>query len=304
MPVRIVYPSFPLFNPGGTACEFCFGRGFAPGFKTVSRIHASSTSHVRFVRGSVAKIILDGQQAGLAAIAAASPSYVVANILADETSFECAVDGASTNAFPLYAMSGSVTWRHDNAVKREELVIAPAALAAQDSSCMYAAIEARIPQLAEVLASTNTSALILSLDSCKANIRLAGGFRDLLPASCLLLLMRCLQHQVALCLGPVTKFMELVCPLFCWVRRMQQGIFVDGICRQVFVGLKEDLVFNTEDLPDPAWRQHNQRLLETAYYARCALDPDLSGATIEKIKATTFRNCWPGAWHGAGCIWV
>ena len=77
--------------------------------------------------------------------------------------------------------------------------------------------------------------------------------------------MRCLQHQVALCLGPVTKFMELVCPLFCWVRRMQQGIFVDGICRQVFVGLKEDLVFNTEDLPDPAWRQHNQRLLETAY---------------------------------------
>ena len=232
-------------------------------------------------------MILDGQHAGLAAIAAASPSYVVANLLADETSFDCAVDGASTNAFPLYAMSGSVTWQEGaTAAKREELVIAPAALAAQDASCMYSAISVRVPQLEDVLASAKASCLILSLDSCKANIKLTGGLHELLPDTCLLLMARCLQHQVALCLGPVTKGLDFVCALFCWVRRMQQGNFVDGICRQVLVGLEEDLEFNTIDTPDPAWLQHNQRLLETAYYARCALDPDLSTATIEAIKAT------------------
>eukprot|EP00959_Pyramimonas_sp_CCMP1952_P225176 4708585-Pyramimonas_sp.AAC.1 len=63
----------------------------------------------------------------------------------------------------------------------------------------------------------------MTIDSHKANVRLAQFLFSTLPPSALGIVLRCMRHQTNLICKPLSIHMDVVNPMFCFVKQLHKG---------------------------------------------------------------------------------
>ena len=196
----------------------------------------SSTSHgsIQTARDCVAECFIEGQQrAMMAEIRRTGPLldkhlWVTYALQWDESKFFLRTTDTPAGSDSLMTMHGVVRWMPDPGISRaEDVILTPAVLEDSTADTMAAAVdrahELCAMPLSDILNSGMFTCLHPSSDAVAANARLVKWWLLSLPESTLILWTRCLQHQAALCLSPVTSFHGFLGSLFCTCKTYQQG---------------------------------------------------------------------------------
>ena len=125
---------------------------------------------------------------------------------------------------------------------------------------MYEALKTHT-HLSKLTEAAPRSCLVTTMDGHSANMRCMTYMFQLIPATCLGLHIQCFHHICSLILAPITRELDLVCPLFCAVKVLQNADLVDYIKKTIRDILDKELVWQRDSAQDP----------DDAVYAEAAL---------------------------------
>ena len=235
--------------------------------RSIGRMMKTAHGTISAVRGAIGDIFISGQRNGLQSLTTTKHDVVVYNLLGDSTQLDLLVgnDGVA-GKHDVFSQHALVSIVEDGEERQEEVCCPPVAMPDTTAEAMLGAVNLHHHNLAAVLASGTLSCLVLTLDACRANIRLANHMLNLLNPTQFGLLVRCLQHQAGLVLQAVTKYCDIICPLFCFCKQMQKPEFVRRICVEIHRIIERDLDWVQGEDPNPDVISERKLFLERTYY--------------------------------------
>ena len=96
-----------------------------------------------------------------------------------------------------------------------------------------------------------------------------------IAVQCVVMWCRCLQHQMALTLSVMIVYLNIVCPLFCACRILQDGKHLRDLRRAVRCAIEYELVFDDKHMPLDADSIRTKTLVEELLCGRHAVSGDL-----------------------------
>ena len=98
--------------------------------------------------------------------------------------------------------------------------------------------------------------------------------------------MPCGQHQAGLILAPLTAGLDVLCPLFCTAKLIDNGTRMGRIAAAVRADLDQHLVRVADgSLPQQQHRTYAASVLETCYFQRNLVAQSLDSADVNRLKA-------------------
>ena len=121
----------------------------------------------------------------------------------------------------------------------------PCVLEDKTADSMWTAIVRKHALPIETICRTGLwSRFQICTDSAAANMRLVKNASSVLPFNVLVMWCRCVQHQMALTIPAMIVYLNIVCPLFCACRILQDGKHLRDLWRAVRCVIEYELVFD------------------------------------------------------------
>ena len=224
--------------------------GFKPGDVCGRNIAAEvdgSHAHSRKCKQLVARVVIDGQQAGLRKLKtrASQPGhelkFYIVNTMFDETRLPMTVEYKGRKKHRIYPVLSShqqVYWS-DGILHEEDLIRRPVALRRATASCMWSALqgppdgpaegEAFFPPRSLSGPHAFRAGVLLSSDGHGTNHLLAKHGAAIVPDDTSVLASFCAQHRTGRVIEEISKRLGVVGPCYCMARLFAYGDFWEDI---------------------------------------------------------------------------
>ena len=192
--------------------------------------------------------VVDGLLGG-----ARSLQWVVMQVMWDETRFHLLPWGegraAPTDVSVLAAHGHLMVRTTDGQLQEDEVTLRPCALNTPSASNIYTALKQTLPDsmwhlLAgsqDIAASMWVASVNLGSDHASSNLKFIAHIENNMPMNIITPHGLCKQHASGLCISPVVKHLNLMCPAFCIAKLFRRDAFFQCFRRGVRAAIAANL---------------------------------------------------------------
>ena len=237
--------------------------------KDIAMERKAAHGHVQNIRNAIAHTFTTLQEAQLQSVcettAAATPDWMVVQHLWDETKFNAKCDTVGSHS--VLSQHGCIFWSDSAGVHhQQEMIYAPCVVEDTTADALFAALQSRqLVGLDDLAGRAHLVCYQPSADSVSANIKVIKWLNEVLHPGVLILWGRCLQHQCAIALAAMSRYLDIVGSMFCVVKVLYSGQHMRELLKAIEVVIEQRFQWLPDQMPDPADVARVKKLCTTCH---------------------------------------
>jgi len=205
-------------------------------------------------------------------------NFIIFQFMFDNATFHVKVPPVRAHTHPIMGAHGMLTFRQNDHVYNEEIVFPSTALWDETGESMLAVIKRHCPWAVDPPCNAGAPpplrcfvAVLSGCDGGKNNDRLINYLIGV--SKHFVMKGGCRNHSIALSLEPISKYLQIICPAFCTIKRLHSSSFHTKVIKGLHYIIDRNMVMLTPEkdpwyAPCPKDRAYAETVLELTYYQR------------------------------------
>ena len=282
--------------------------------RDIAKSRRGAHGHVAGIRQAVANSYVDLQGQKVSGLCDGStpdkPDWLIVQHIWDETKMACKPWQEVAGSHSVVSQHGMLYWSDCNGVDhQQELIYAPAVVQGTTADDLFSAITARqLVPFEHLAGGAHLCCYQPCSDSVSANIKVVKYINETLPPGILILWGRCLQHQCAIALAAMTKYLNIVGNMFCVVKVLYSGQHMRELLAAIAIIIEQRFEWLPGQEPEEADVLRVRKLCAVCHLKVFAKDgADTSGIKVKEADDlcsmfTSDVRCWKKIRHKCrGC---
>ena len=224
--------------------------------RDIAKARKAAHGHVQKIRNCIAQTYTTLQDEQLKSVCgddgtgASTPDWMVVQHLWDETKFNVKCETVGSHS--VISQHGCIFWSDSAGVDhRQELIYAPCVVEDTTADALFAALSRRqLVGLDQLASGAHLVCYQPIADSVSANIKVVKWMNEVLAPGVLILWGRCLQHQCAIALAAMSKYLNIVGSMFCVVKIFYSGQHMRELLKAIEAVIDKRFEWVIDGAPD------------------------------------------------------